>query len=85
MELNGQEISVLTAAQMGYSITRVSEGENTFAYMIRVPFDDQFVVKQVRFAFARCFPGQHFLMHCQSSYCGFFMHSCVSRLKCNDL
>lgn len=51
MELNGQEISALTAAQMGYSITRVSEGENTFAYMIRVPFDDQLVVKQVRFVF----------------------------------
>ncbi len=25
MELNGQEISVLTAAQMGYSINRVSD------------------------------------------------------------
>ncbi|KAL1271680.1 hypothetical protein QQF64_030696 [Cirrhinus molitorella] len=46
VELNGQEISVLTAAQMGYSITRVSEGNNTFAYIIRVPFEDQFVVKQ---------------------------------------
>uniref|UniRef100_A0A672JWJ7 Uncharacterized LOC107597052 n=1 Tax=Sinocyclocheilus grahami TaxID=75366 RepID=A0A672JWJ7_SINGR len=46
VELNGQAISVLTAAQMGYSITRVSEGKNTFAYIIRVPFDDQFVVKQ---------------------------------------
>lgn len=50
MELNGQEISVLTAAQMGYSITRVSEGKNTFAY-IRVLF----VVKQVMFAFVHCF------------------------------
>ncbi|XP_042582960.1 zona pellucida protein AX 4 isoform X11 [Cyprinus carpio] len=46
VELNGQEISVSTAAQMGYSITRVSEGKDTFAYIIRVPFDDQFVVKQ---------------------------------------
>ncbi|XP_050969724.1 zona pellucida protein AX 4 isoform X2 [Labeo rohita] len=46
VELNGQEISVLTAAQMGYSITRVSEENNTFAYIIRVPFEDQFVVKQ---------------------------------------
>ncbi|XP_074416275.1 LOW QUALITY PROTEIN: uncharacterized protein LOC107738014 [Sinocyclocheilus rhinocerous] len=46
VELNGQEISVLTAAQMGYSITRVSEAEIPFAYIIRVPFDDQFVVKQ---------------------------------------
>ncbi|XP_073692754.1 zona pellucida protein AX 4 [Garra rufa] len=44
--LNGQEISVLTAAQMGYSITRVSEENNTFAYILRVPFEDQFVVKQ---------------------------------------
>ncbi|XP_026122610.1 zona pellucida protein AX 4 isoform X13 [Carassius auratus] len=46
VELNGQEISVLTAAQMGYSISRVSEGNATSAYIIRVPFEDQFVAKQ---------------------------------------
>ncbi|KAF4111382.1 zona pellucida protein AX 4 isoform X2 [Onychostoma macrolepis] len=46
VELNGQEISVLTAAKMGYSITRVPEEENSFAYIIRVPFDDRLVVKQ---------------------------------------
>lgn len=61
VELNGQEISVSTAAQMGYSITRVSEGKDTFAYIIRVPFDDQFVVKQVRFAFVHYFLGQDLL------------------------
>lgn len=48
IELNGQEISVPTAMQMGYSITRVPEdGDNTFAYILRVPFEDPFVVKQV--------------------------------------
>ncbi|NP_001191108.1 zona pellucida protein AX 4 precursor [Danio rerio] len=46
MEFNGQEISVLTAIQMGYSVTRVSETNLTFAYIIRVPFQDQFVVKK---------------------------------------
>ncbi|XP_059396163.1 uncharacterized protein LOC132128488 [Carassius carassius] len=52
VELNGQEISVLTAAQMGYSISRVSEGNDTFAYIIRVPFDDQSVVKQLAFEYS---------------------------------
>ncbi|KAK9972160.1 hypothetical protein ABG768_025486 [Culter alburnus] len=48
IELNGQEISVLTAMQMGFSITRVQEdgSDITFAYILRVPFEDQFVVKQ---------------------------------------
>ncbi|XP_067257846.1 zona pellucida protein AX 4 [Chanodichthys erythropterus] len=48
IELNGQEISVLTAMQMGFSIIRVQEegSDITFAYILRVPFEDQFVVKQ---------------------------------------
>ncbi|ROL45590.1 hypothetical protein DPX16_17706 [Anabarilius grahami] len=48
IELNGQEISVLSAMQMGFSITRVQEdgSDNTFAYILRVPFEDQLVVKQ---------------------------------------
>uniref|UniRef100_A0A672RNI8 Zona pellucida protein AX 4 n=1 Tax=Sinocyclocheilus grahami TaxID=75366 RepID=A0A672RNI8_SINGR len=50
VELNGEEISVLTATEMGYSITRVPEGNNTFAYIIRVPFGDQFVVKAFEYS-----------------------------------
>nr|XP_055053904.1 zona pellucida protein AX 4 [Misgurnus anguillicaudatus] len=44
--LNGQEFSVLTATQMGYSITRISQDNNTFAYILRVQFDDSVVKKQ---------------------------------------
>ncbi|XDV18957.1 hypothetical protein PO909_024543 [Leuciscus waleckii] len=46
LELNGQEFSVSTAMQMGCSISRVPQDNNTFAYILRVPFDAQFVVKQ---------------------------------------
>lgn len=46
--LNGQEYSVLTAVQMGYSITRIPQENNTFAYILRVPFDDPVVEKLVR-------------------------------------
>lgn len=47
LELNGQEFSVSTAMQMGCSITRVPQDNNTFAYIVGVPFDAEFVVKQV--------------------------------------
>lgn len=47
LELNGQVFSVPTAMQMGLSITRVPQDNNTFAYIIGVPFDAQFVVKRV--------------------------------------
>lgn len=46
--LNGQEFSVLTAMQMGYSIARIPQDNNTFAYILRVPFDDSVVKKLVR-------------------------------------
>ncbi|XP_056598711.1 zona pellucida protein AX 4 [Triplophysa dalaica] len=42
--LNGQELSVLTAVQMGYLITRIPQ-ENTFAYILKVPFDNAVVKK----------------------------------------
>ncbi|XP_051512641.1 uncharacterized protein LOC127416983 [Myxocyprinus asiaticus] len=43
--LNGNEFSMLTATQKGYSITRIPQDNNTFAYIIRVPFDDPLVEK----------------------------------------
>ncbi|KAG1959281.1 zona pellucida sperm-binding protein [Pimephales promelas] len=46
LELNGQEFSVSTAMQMGISITRVRQDNSTFAYIVRVPFDAQYVKKQ---------------------------------------
>ncbi|TRY94235.1 hypothetical protein DNTS_028579, partial [Danionella cerebrum] len=46
VELNGHEVPVLNAIQMGYSISRVSEDNSTFAYILRVSFDDKFVMKQ---------------------------------------
>ncbi|KAK7171029.1 hypothetical protein R3I94_001054 [Phoxinus phoxinus] len=46
LELNGQEFSVSAAMQIGCSITRVPQDNNTFAYIVMVPFDAQFVVKQ---------------------------------------
>jgi len=49
LELNGQEFSVSTAMQMGISITRVRQDNSTFAYIVRVPFDAQYVKKQVSF------------------------------------
>lgn len=47
LEMNGQEFSLSAAMQMGCSITRVPQENNTFAYILTVPFDAQFVVKQV--------------------------------------
>lgn len=40
---------MLSAMQMGFSITRVQEdgSDNTFAYILRVPFEDQLVLKKV--------------------------------------
>lgn len=45
--LNGQELSVLTAMQMGYLITRIPQENDTFAYILQVPFDNAVVKKLV--------------------------------------
>ncbi|XP_043101616.1 zona pellucida protein AX 4 isoform X2 [Puntigrus tetrazona] len=46
VELNGKEVSTSSATQMGYFLNKVPESNITFSCIIRVPFDDQVVVKQ---------------------------------------
>lgn len=48
MTLNGHEFSVQTATEMGYTTTRIPQENNTFAYILKVPFNDPVVEKLVR-------------------------------------
>lgn len=41
------DVDLCNDTQMGYSITGVPKDNNAFAYIIRVAFVDQFVVKEV--------------------------------------